>query len=68
VFNKKDITIIYDPVYSIVIRNVFSKEVNKKIFDEAIANKKKFNMPQVGGLKMTKLIKKQEIIYQHFMI
>ena len=57
-FNKKDITIIYDPVYSIVIRNVFSKEVNKKIFDEAIANKKKFNIAHVGGLKNDKVNKK----------
>ena len=56
-FNKKDITIIYDPVYSIVIRNVFPKEVNKKILDEAIANKKKYEIAKVGGLTNDKVKK-----------
>tara|TARA_R110002051_G_C8726217_1_gene497340 strand:- start:1011 stop:1679 length:669 start_codon:yes stop_codon:yes gene_type:complete len=56
-FKKKDITINYYPVYSIVIRNVFSKEVNKAIFDEAIINKKKFKKAKVGGLKNDKVSK-----------
>ena len=56
-FKKKDITINYYPVYSIVIRNVFPKEVNKAIFDEAIINKKKFNKAKVGGLKNDKVKK-----------
>lgn len=53
-FNKKDITINYDPVYSIVIKNVFSKEINKKIFDEAIANKKNFSIAHIGNNKINK--------------
>ena len=56
-FNKKDITINYDPVYYIVIRNVFPKEINKKILDEAISNKKNFNPSSVGG-KENNIIKK----------
>jgi SM-20-related protein len=53
--NTKDITITYDPVFSIVIRNVFPKEVNKKILDEAISNKKNFKTGKIGGSANTKV-------------
>ena len=42
---------IYDPVYIIIIRDIFSKEDNEAILEESIENKNKFEHSVIGSGK-----------------
>lgn len=46
-FNK--IKVIKNPVFALIIDDIFDKEINNEILDEAISNKENFKIATVGG-------------------